>query len=97
MVRKSGMEIWFKINRLRSIYQLHPLDAVAMQCTVLNSSEANRVRHAVEAKVIGCRQKDNEAADGFAQKFAKTFLRHSGMSGLTEEDIGMSSNDAQIY
>ena len=47
--RKSGMEAWSKINRLRNIYQLHPLDGVAMMCTVLNASEANKIRRVVES------------------------------------------------
>ena len=123
--RKSGMEAWSKINRLRNIYRLHPLDGVAMMCTVLNASEANKIRRVVEsglgdsqqkidegwqalrefiqsstnastdwAKIAACKQKINEAVDDFSQRFIETFLRHSGMSGLTEENIGTSDNGA---
>ena len=58
--RKSGMETWSKINRLRNIYQLHPLDGVAMMCTVLNASEANKIRRVVESGLGENQQKIDE-------------------------------------
>ena len=41
---KAGMNIWSKITLLRKIYQLHPYDGVSMMCTVLNNTEAAKVK-----------------------------------------------------
>ena len=123
--RKAGMNIWSKITRLRKIYQLHPYDGVSLLCTVLNNTEADKVKRDVDiglgedqqnldhgwkavrewiqeatnastdwGKISGCRQKANEAVDEFAQRFAEAFLRHSGMSGMTEENVMTNNNGA---
>uniref|UniRef100_A0A3P8VRA9 CCHC-type domain-containing protein n=1 Tax=Cynoglossus semilaevis TaxID=244447 RepID=A0A3P8VRA9_CYNSE len=99
--KASDIDQWSKELQHQNcaIYQLHPLDGVAIQ-SVENSIGVDEqdlgVTNATTdwSKVSGYIQKANEPVDDFAQRFTETFLRHSGVGGLTENNISKSNHGA---
>ena len=45
--RIAGMDTWAKVNRLKTIYCLHPYDGVQLMATVMTPTETNKLNSAV--------------------------------------------------